>query len=185
VDGIFYHGLVLDPDDNWVVDGTPVTVTYDMREFGEGEWTIVRHTAAGLVGGGVFGCSTGTVTFTAVANLTATAWVTGTFLYNAPSWLTITSAPVSVTVGGATGIVTVPGLHGGSASNGTVVTWETSLGSVLTTTLTVGGVATTTLTWGDLAGTAVITATAGGFSDTITVEFVGGEYRVYLPIVFK
>jgi photosystem II stability/assembly factor-like uncharacterized protein len=187
-DGVFYRGLVLDTYENWVADGTPVTVTYDLRAWGVGDWSVVKYTANGLVGGGFFSCQTGTITFTAAANVTATAWVTGTFIYNAAAGITITGAPISLTVGGTTGIVTatLSGLHGGRPSNGTTVTWETSLGTVVTTTLTSVGVATTTLTTGSLAGTAVVTATAAGLSDTTTVEFVGGGgYSVYLPVVFK
>lgn len=187
MDPVLYRGLVLDADENWVANNTPVTVTYDMRDFGLGEFTTVKRTANGVIGGGFFSCGTGTITFTAVATVTATDWVTGTFLYNAPSGITVTGAPISMTVGGATGIVTatVPGLHGGRASDGTVVTWETTLGTVVTTTLTVSGVATTTLTTGSLAGTAVITAAAGSFTDTVTVDFVGGWYYVYLPVVLR
>jgi hypothetical protein len=186
--GVFYRGRVLDMYENWVADSTPVTVTYDLQEWGLGDWTTVKYTEYGLVGGGFYSCQTGTITFTAMANVSATAWITGTFIYNAAAGITITGAPDSLAVGGTTGIVTatVDGLHGGCASNGTAVTWDTSLGTVVTTTLTTRCVATTTLTTGSITGTAVITATTDGFSDTTTVEFVGGgAYSIYLPVVFR
>jgi photosystem II stability/assembly factor-like uncharacterized protein len=188
INGVMYYALVLDPYENWVVNGTPVTVTYDLSEIGEGQFNLLKHTQNGQVQGGLFGVSVaGTVTFTAKANVTATAFVTVTFIYNPPAGITITTAPVSMTVGGATALLTatVPGLHDGIASNGTVVTWETSLGTIVTTTLTTAGAATTTLTSGDLAGTAVVTATVDGYLDTTTVEFVGVGYQIYLPLVCR
>lgn len=188
IDRAVFRGLVEDMHGNWVADGTAVTITYDLRGIGEGFFQRVKNTQHGLVQGGVIGVSmAGTVTFTTAANVRATGWVTATFLYNEPAGITITGAPVSMTVGGATGIVTatVSGLHGGSASDGTAVTWETSLGAVVTTTWTAAGIATTTLTTGPLAGIASVTATAGSFSDTVLVEFVAVEHRVYLPIVYK
>ncbi len=188
LDGVFYRALALDVDGNWVADQTPVTVTYDLHELGSDDWTVVKRTVDGQVRGGVFGvAAAATVTFTAGANIRAASWVTGTFLYNPPAGITITGAPVSLTVGGASGPIsaTVAGLHGGVASDGTAVGWATTLGEIVAATWTTRGLVTTTLTTGNLTGTAVITATVDGFSDTTTVAFVGGAFEVYLPLVMR
>ncbi len=92
-------------------------------------------------------------------------------------WLDVSVHPTD------TDVATVPGLHDGIASNGTVVSFETSLGTMDATALTFRGVATATLTTGGAGGPAVVTATVDGFADTTTVDF--GDYRIYLPIVVK
>jgi len=182
-----YYGLVNDLHGNWVVDGTPVSVTYDLDWFPD-DWVITKYTADGQIRGGELGFDTpGTLTFTAVANVRATNMVTMSILYNPPAGISITGAPISLTVGGETGIISlsIPGLHDGCASSGTVVSLTSSLGSIVSRTFSVRGIATATLSSGDLAGTAVITATADGYLDTTTVEFVSGEHTIYLPLVVK
>jgi photosystem II stability/assembly factor-like uncharacterized protein len=177
----FYYALVVDGDENWVADGTHVPVTYTWNFDGWiGEIVADKYTADGQITGGFLDISApGAVTFTAQANLTATAFVSITFLYNPPAGIEVGAVLTDATTALVT--TTVPGLHDGIASDGTEVSFETSLGTIDAMALTNRGVATATLTSDGLSGTAVVTATVDGFSDVTTVEF--GARRIYLPIV--
>ena len=183
---VFFFAYPLDKDDNGVADGTPVTVTYEWDWDEGGMWEVVKYTEEGYVTGGFMDVSSpGTITFTARANLTATAFVTMAFSYNPPDDISVAVDPDSIATGGATAVVTasVSGLHDGFASNGTVVNFETTLGTIEATALTTAGIATATLTSGSVRGTAVVTAHAGEFSDTGEVEITA--IRIYLPIVIS
>ena len=185
--GVFFRALLVDDAANWVADGTPVTVDYDLRGIGEGQFTIVKDTHDGQVRGGLIGgvVSPGVVTFTATAAPAVSAFVTSEFLYDPPAAIAVTAEPASIGLGGETAVIsaTLTGLHGGVASNGTVVTFHTSLGTIDATTLSAGGVATATLTSGSGGGTALVTATTDGLSASTTVQFEG--HRVYLPLMLK
>ncbi len=187
LNGVSYFAYPLDEYDNWVANGTPVTITYEWNFGGEpGQWEIVKNTNNGYVKGGLFGIAApGMITFTARANVTATAMVTMAFIYNPPAGITVVAEPDSIATGGATAVVTatVPGLHDGTASDGTEVTFETSLGTIDDVAYTQRGVATATLTSGSAAGTATITARTDGFEATTSVQFTGN--RIYLPIVLR
>ncbi|MGD9375631.1 MAG: Ig-like domain-containing protein, partial [Anaerolineae bacterium] len=170
---VFFFAYPLDKDDNWVANGTPVTVTYEWDWDEGGVWEVVKYTEEGYVTGGFMNVSSpGTITFTARANLTATAFVTMAFNYNPPDDISVAVDPDSITAGGATAVVTasVSGLHDGFASNGTVVNFETTLGTIDATALTTAGIATATLTSGSAEGTAVVTARVGELSDSSEVE---------------
>ncbi|MBN1660536.1 MAG: hypothetical protein JXA93_19220 [Anaerolineae bacterium] len=178
---LFYHALVVDRDENWVADGTTVTITYEQPwapPFNRVKTTSDGHLQGGWAGGVTF---PGVYTFTATANVTATAFVTVEFLYNPPGGIEVDAAVINAT----TAIVsaTVSGQYDGLASDGTVVSFVSSLGTIDATALTARGVAVATLTTSGSGGIAVITATAGGFSDVTTVDF--GLYRFYLPIVSR
>ncbi|MBN1484792.1 MAG: ABC transporter substrate-binding protein [Chloroflexia bacterium] len=174
---VYYNGLVTDLHGNWVADGTLLDVVYDMHFPDElVTVTLTKSTLDGQISGGYVGGIDvpALFTFTAIANVRATAAVTVTLLYNPPAAISITQAPFSLTVDGEAGLITasLPGLHDGCASSGTAVSWTTSLGSVPSRTLSRRGVATATLASGGQAGLARVTAWAGGYSDTVEVEFV-------------
>jgi hypothetical protein len=189
LDDVWYHGLVVDRYQNWVADGTDVTVNY-ATSWGI-DVDLPKATQDGQVTGAWTDVTTpGIITFTATAvdYVTATDYVTMAFLYNAPSAITATATPISIVVGGETATVTatLAGEHGGIASDGTAVTFTTSLGTLVpTTTVTANGVATATLTSGDVEDTATITATAGTLSDTTQVAFTAASFRIYLPLVLS
>ncbi len=189
IDGVFYHGLVVDRFQNWVADGTALTVNYNTQ------WGVnvdlPKSTVDGYVTGGWMNVRTpGVITFTATAvdNMMATDFVTMAFLYNPPSIITATVTPTSVNTGGETAVVsaTVGGEHGGIASDGTVVTFTTDLGTVVPTiTVSLNGVATTTLTSGEISGTTTIMATTDGLSDSVEVTFTEKTYYLYLPLTLR
>jgi hypothetical protein len=189
IDGVWYYGLVVDRYRNWVADGTDVTVNY-VTSWGVNV-DLPKSTEDGQVRGGWMDVtSPGTITFTATADdyVTATDFVTMAFLYNAPSAITITAAPTSVATGGETAIVSaeVTGEHSGVASDGTVVTFTTSLGTVVPTiTVTADGIATATLTSGDVGGTSTVTATTDSLSNSVEVTFTTADFYIYLPLVLR
>lgn len=178
---LLYEGWVYDRYGNWVADGTPLSVTYGT------EWTspivLAKETADGFfMGGWMNEANPGVVTFTAVAENGATGMVTGEFLYNSPLTLTV-EAPAEVPVGETAVLsITAPGLHGGIASNGTVISLTTTLGQVNATALTVEGVATATVT-SETGGVATVTLASGEVEVMVLLEFVGRD--VYLPLVTR
>jgi photosystem II stability/assembly factor-like uncharacterized protein len=179
----FFHGLVTDGDENWVADGTHVVVTYTWNFDGEtGEWVPDKQTDDGQIMGGFLGAaSTGVASFTARANVTATAFISIAFIYNPPAGIEVGALLTDSTTALVT--ATVPGVHGGVASDNTVVGFQTSLGTIDATAFTYRGVATATLRSGGAGGTAVVTAMVDGYTDTTTVDF--GAYQLYLPIVTR
>ena len=182
--GIVSLNADFDASDSFDSDGTIVTYEWDWDDGGM--WEVVKYTEEGYVTGGFMNVSSpGTITFTARANLTATAFVTMAFNYNPPDDISVAVDPDSITAGGATAVVTgsVSGLHDGFASNGTVVNFETTLGTIDATALTTAGIATATLTSGSAEGTAVVTARVGELSDSSEVEITG--IKIYLPIVVR
>jgi adhesin/invasin len=186
---VTYTAEIVDMYGNPVTSGIPITVLYDLREM---HWHAPYYTdtkvtdAAGQISGGWKDAEwPGTVTFTAWANLTATAFVTAEFIYNPAAAITVTAVPTQIIMGGATALIKadLEGVNGGCPSDGTVVSFETNLGTISSTVATTYGVATATLTSGTALGTATITATVELLHATTSVEIVAGE-RFFLPLVF-
>jgi hypothetical protein len=127
----------------------------------------------------------GTVTFTAQTASGATGVATMEFIVNPADGITVTAGASSMMAGGESTVITatVPGLNGGIASDGALVTFETSLGSIDASALTSGGVATATLTSSNGWGAAIVTATVGEFSDQAQVEII--PIRVMLPLIIQ
>ncbi|WP_169239044.1 right-handed parallel beta-helix repeat-containing protein [Candidatus Roseilinea sp. NK_OTU-006] len=99
-----------------------------------------------------------------------------------PTTITLSADPTSLPVGNsATLTATVQIANGDPASDGTVVTFTTSLGSVSpVTATTLGGVATATVS-SNIAGVATVTATVGSLNATALVTFTpGAPYTVTL-----
>ena len=63
-----FHGLVLDKDENWVVDMTPVTVTYDLTGIGGTIRLGETHPGRPHLGRSFAISHPGVVTFTARAS---------------------------------------------------------------------------------------------------------------------
>ncbi len=189
LNGVYYYGEVVDQYGDWVPPGTPVSMTYDLRAWNwpGGYYTDTKPTdeEGQIWGGWIHVESPGIVTFTAWANVTATAFVTAEFIYNPAAAITITAAPAQIEMGGETAVVTatLAGLHGGFASDGTEVAFDTSLGSIDLAGSTVAGLVTTTLTSGEIFGTATITATVDDLQATTTVRILAHEIY-YFPLVF-
>jgi adhesin/invasin len=188
---VTYTAEIVDTYGNPVTSGIPVTVLYDLREmhWHGGDFDIkVKYTdEAGQVFGGWERAEwPGTITFTAWANLTATAFVTAEFIYNPAAAITITAVPTQILMGGGTAVISasLEGVHGGYPSDGTVVSFETSLGTISPSGATTYGVAQTTLTSGTALGTATITATVDLLQATTTVEIVAGSI-IYLPVISR
>ena len=118
---------------------------------------------------------TGTVQITAtLGNVTATLPVTITS--GVPVTLALTATPSRISSGGGQAIITVTvNDEGGSfVSDGTSVTFTTTLGSLAPlTTTTTAGQAATILTSGLVSGTAHVQAVVGGITGTVPVEIVG------------
>ncbi|GIV84906.1 MAG: hypothetical protein KatS3mg052_1913 [Candidatus Roseilinea sp.] len=99
-----------------------------------------------------------------------------------PTTVTLSADPTSLPVGNsATLTATVQIANGDPASDGTVVTFTTSLGSVSpVTATTLGGVATATVS-SNIAGVATVTATVDSLNATALVTFTpGAPYTVTL-----
>ena len=93
--------------------------------------------------------------------------------------MSLEANPASIAVGGQTSTITatVRDEYGNLVTDGTVVTFTTSLGSFPATphtATTSDGVATATLTSGDTPGQATVTADAGTAQNQTTVEFTLG-----------
>ncbi len=94
--------------------------------------------------------------------------------------VTVTAGSSSLLADGSSTTIfaTVKDVNGNNVADGTSVTFATTAGGfpdVLTTTATTtNGIARVTLTSGTNPGTAVVTATVGGRSDTVSVVFVAG-----------
>jgi photosystem II stability/assembly factor-like uncharacterized protein len=103
----------------------------------------------------------------------------------APTTVTLSSVPTSTVDDGVIVSGLVEDQHENWVLGGTPVLFATSLGTVApTTTVTARGVVTTTLT-SSQAGTATVTATVGMAWDTIQVEFVEADFKVFLPVVLR
>jgi len=125
--------------------------------------------------------SLGTATIT-VTGSTSQGWINLGFTPGTPSTVTVAANPTSIVANGtstSTISATVVDQHSNPVTNGTVVTFTTSLGSFPTdphTRTTVDGVAAAILTAGTDLGTATVTVTDA--VSNITVQLVLGEPRV-------
>lgn len=189
INAVTYTAEIVDSFGDLVPPGIPITVVYDLSEMhwhgGDYDIKVKTTDEAGQVIGGWRDAEwPGTVTFTAWANLTVTAFVTAEFIYNPAASITVTAVPTQIMMGGRTAIVTaaLEGVHGGYPSDGTVVSLEASLGTISPTVTTTYGVATAVLTSGSVSGTATITATVDALQATTTVEIVPSEL-IFLPLV--
>jgi hypothetical protein len=191
INAVTYTAQIVDEYGASIPYGTPITVVYDLREmhWQGGDYDIkVKYTdeAGQILGGWRDAEWPGTVTFTAWANVTATAFVTAEFIYNPAAAITVTAVPTQIIAHGWKAAVSasLDGLNGGYPSDGTVVSFETSLGSISPSVATTYGQAEATLTSGVAVGTATITATVDDLQATTTVEIVEGETS-FLPLVLR
>lgn len=124
---------------------------------------------------------TAEVRATAIADGRLAATTRVKFVASPPHTVTVTADHDKIPADGlSTSIITAQAVDQGGfhVSDGTVVTFTTSLGrlgSTAVTKTTASGIATATLTSSTTAGTAIITATADSRFDTCTVRFTGGE----------
>ena len=161
-----------------VVDGTVVTFTTSSGYLGSD--TIAKTTTGGVATAVLTSPDTAgmaIVTATAGSGVDrATDTVTVTFEAGPPYTVTLQAYPASVPVGSHTSVLTATLVdqYGNNVTDGTVVTFTTSLGGLgsdLITKTTLNGMATAVLTSGTAAGTAVVTVTADSKVATTTVEF--------------
>jgi len=96
-----------------------------------------------------------------------------------PGGITLTANPGSILANGSstsTITATVNDMCGTPVTDGTVVTWSTTIGTINPSSTTTGGIATTTLTSSTTPGTATVTATTtiGGIvvSGSVNVVFL-------------
>lgn len=177
---------------NNVQDGTDVVLETKLGHFfGNGLDTITPSTSSG-VATTIFqaGTVTGTASITATAQGGSYPSANTTILLTTatPATITLSAAPTSIPAdGSSTSIITavVSDSLGGSASDGTTVSFETAAGTLdgggLTADKLLAGGTVTVGLQATLAGTAHITATAGSLSDTITVTLTGGT-AVVIPL---
>jgi len=174
VDTSILSATVVDQFNNNVADGTVVTFTTSLGQVGSTE--VTKTTTGGVAIAELTSQIPGTATVTATADSVSDT-VDVTFEPGPPHTVTLEANPTSILVGGFTSILTatVTDQFNNYVTDGTVVTFETSLGSLGSSTvtkLTANGVATATLTSGTTAGTAVVTVTAGSKIATTTVTFM-------------
>jgi uncharacterized repeat protein (TIGR01451 family) len=113
-----------------------------------------------------------TATYNAV-NGTATVTITP----DVPFTLTLQAGPASLTVGNSSALTaTLTDRFGNFVTNGTSVSFASSIGNVLTPRTTTNGVATSSIS-STLAGTAIVTASfSGAVQDTVNVVFNPGAF---------
>ncbi|MBM3134004.1 MAG: hypothetical protein FJZ89_01685 [Chloroflexi bacterium] len=176
---------VRDACGNLVANGTLVTFTTDLGTIVEGQPRLTSGGVATSTLRSGFAPGMATVTVTAGAQVSTTI----VYFTGAPWTITVTAAPPSIPVGGATSIITAAVWDplGIPISDGTAVTFTTTiLGTIVETQprLTSGGVATTTLASGPTVGTAIVTATADSRFGTTNVNFTPGplDHFVFAPI---
>jgi len=127
---------------------------------------------------------------TAIADGRLAATTRVEFIASPPYTVTVTADPDEIPADGlSTSTITAEAVDRGGfpVSDGTVITFTTSLGalgSTVVTKPTANGVATATLTSSTTAGTAIITATADSRFDACAVRFTPGEpYTVTVTAV--
>ena len=161
---------------NLVTDGTVVTFATSLGDFFLAS-TVTKTTTGGmataaLTSGLIMGTAMVTATVDAISGTT-----TVTFTPGPPFTVALLAVPPSIPVGGSTTTVTatVVDRYNNHVTDGTVVTFATSLGSIAPLTRpTSSGLATATLTSGNFASTATVTATAGMAAGTTPVTFTPG-----------
>jgi len=173
---------VTDQWTNPVTDTTVVTFTTDYGELMATQVKQVTDTTEAGVATAVFtsGLESGTATITATANTTATAstHITITPMPSGePYTVTVTAHPITIPVCGSHSAITaiVKDEFGYDVTDGTTVTFTTTLGIILPlTNTTVSGIATSTLTSEITAGIATVKATADSVTGTTNVTFTAG-----------
>ncbi len=177
--GTVVLATLVDDDLTSVPDGTVVTLTTNLGSF-DGQATVNRTTAGGVVTATLASADLGTATVTVTGN-TSQGWIDVDFVVGHPYTVTVDALPTTIAIGGAatsTVTATVVDQYGHWVADGTVVTFTTNLGSFPTTPYartTVSGVVTATLTAGNTSGQAIVTADAGTDEGQTTVEFTAGE----------
>ncbi len=156
-----------------VLDGTVVTFTTSLGELGSD--TVSRNTTDGIATAVLTSSNaTGTAIVTATAGIGLDA-VAVTFEAGPPYTVTLEAYPTPLTVGNTSALTaTVVDQYSNHVTDGTVVTFTTSLGDLggdPVTRTTAGGVVTAELA-SQVAGTATITAVADSEFDTIDVTFL-------------
>ena len=162
---------------NLVADGTTVTFTTDLGNFGDSA-VITATTTGGEASATLYSANVaGTATVAVRSGASAYRAVYVTFVPDAPAALALSSDRPRIAVGGQSAelVAQVTDRFGNPVSDGTLVTFSTDLGQVNGGTV---GVATTTdgaarmhLMSGMTTGTAHVRAESGAGSDEITVEF--------------
>ncbi len=132
----------------------------------------VTYTAPGTVPAG------GTDTVTATSTNNTTGNVTITIIAASVGTVTVTAGSASIVADGASSTIIraeVKDTNGNNIADGTTVDFVTTAGILSAgSATTTNGVASLTLTSGTNLATATIRATAGGVSNTTTVNFVAG-----------
>ncbi len=165
---------VKDQYNNSVANGTLVTFTTSLGTLGS--TTVSKATTGGIATATLTSQLPGTAAITATAGSISD---TETVVFNVglPYTVTLVAYPTSIPIAGYTSTLTatVKDKYNNIVSNGTLVTFTTSLGEVGSTQVTKttsSGVATAILTSGNTAGTAIVTATSDSRVATTTVQFM-------------
>ncbi|MGA9351890.1 MAG: invasin domain 3-containing protein, partial [Anaerolineae bacterium] len=164
---------VKDQYNNNVANGTLVSFTTSWGSLGS--TTVSKTTTGGIATATLTSQLPGTAAITATAGSISD---TETVVFNVglPSTVTLEAYPTSIPIAGYTSTLTatVKDKCNNAVSNGTLVTFTTSLGrlgSGPVTKTTISGVATAVLTSETTAGTAIVTATSDSKVATTTVKF--------------
>ncbi|GAB4506030.1 MAG: hypothetical protein Kow00123_01680 [Anaerolineales bacterium] len=162
---------------NAVADGTTVTFTTNLGDFG-GAGTITTTTTAGQASALLRSASVaGTATVNVRSGVSACRLVYVTFVPDAPATLTLSSDRPRIAVGGQSAelMARVADRFGNAVADGTLVTFSTDLGQLnggtIAVATTTDGTARIHLTSGMTTGTAHVRAESGSGSDEIAVEF--------------
>jgi len=182
---------VKDVAGNNVQDGTYLVLETDLGHFLAGGDTITPSTSSG-VATTIFqaGTVTGTAQITATAQGGTDPFTTTTILLTTatPATITLSADPASIPADGSSAstiTAVVSDSLGGSASDGTTVSFETDAGTLdgggmIANKVLADGTVTVDLR-ATLAGAAHVTGTVGSLSDTTTVTLSGGT-AVVIPL---
>jgi adhesin/invasin len=160
---------------NFVANGTGVSFATGLGTFQQsGSTTYYTTTTGGIATATlVSGLSIGIAQVSAVAG-SILQWVNVTFTIGPPRYVTVTALPNSIPIvnGSSTVTAIVRDVGNNPVTNGTVVTFATSLGMISPpTATTISGLALATLTSGTRTGTAIVTATVDSRVGTTNVTF--------------
>jgi hypothetical protein len=173
---------------NPVPDGTEVRFETDLGSVGS---KVITVTTSGGGGKATATLTSGTSAGTAHVSATSggvSAATTVTFTPGSPDTVVLESAATSIPADGTSTAVltaTVTDLYGNAVADGTDVEFTTTLGQFggqsAVTDQTVHGVVTVQLTSSTSVGLATVTATSGGETDSLTVDFFQGEDTLVDP----
>ncbi|MBM3133761.1 MAG: hypothetical protein FJZ89_00390 [Chloroflexi bacterium] len=159
-----------------VADGTVVTFTTTLGAIAPLTRTTTNGVATAVL---TSGSTSGTAVVVATAD-SRSGSTNVTFTPGPAASVALVAYPASIPIGGLTSTLTatVRDQYANLVTDGTVVTFATSLGdfflSSTVTNTTSGGMATAALTSGLIMGTATVTATVDAISGTTTVTFTPG-----------